>query len=276
MMLILAFCVLFTGGFWISSKIFNSKSKSVSAESKPVKSDKHMEAQPDQIKKDEASTPKETQAKPEETSSKPNDSEFKDPMKNQGKKTAYLTFDDGPTANVTPQVLEILDKYQVKATFFVIGQLAEKNPDLVREESRKGHTIGNHTYTHDYKHIYSAPDVFISDLDKNEDVLKNILGHDTRKIIRFPGGSFGHKHEPFRQAAAQKGYHSVDWNALTGDAERQNVPPDQLVQKLKATVANHNSVVILMHDASAKKTTVEALPSVIEYLKSQGYELEAM
>lgn len=192
-------------------------------------------------------------------------------------KVAYLTFDDGPSKNVTPQILEILDNYNIKSTFYVIGSLAEENPDLIRREYASGHTIGNHTYSHNYKYIYGSVDNFISDIGKCESVLRNILGEDfCTQTVRFPGGSFGSKRGPYKKALKDKGVAYVDWNALNGDAEGHNIPKDKLVQRLEDTTKGKNTVVILMHDAGAKKTTAEALPQVIEYLINEGYQFKAI
>ena len=195
----------------------------------------------------------------------------------KAEKIAYLTFDDGPSSNVTPQILDILDKYNVKATFFVIGYLAERNPELIIREYDSGHTIGNHTYSHNYKYVYRSVKDFFVEIDKNEKVLRNILGEDFQgNLIRFPGGSFGEKRKPFRQAVEKKGIQYVDWNALNGDAEGHNISKERLVKRLKDTAKGKNNIVILMHDAGAKKTTVEALPEIIDYLKNEGYEFMAI
>lgn len=192
---------------------------------------------------------------------------------NKNKKIAYLTFDDGPSKNVTPQILDILDRYNIKATFFTIGYLAEQNPELVKREYESGHAVGNHTYSHNYKYIYKSTDNFIADLDKSEKVLKNILGEDFKtNVIRFPGGSHGNKKKPFVKAVEANGIPYVDWNALNGDAEGHNIPKDKLVQRFKSTAKGKDKLIILMHDAGAKKTTVAALPEILDYLISQGYE----
>ncbi|MGE5626868.1 MAG: polysaccharide deacetylase family protein [Solirubrobacterales bacterium] len=189
-----------------------------------------------------------------------------------GNKMAYITFDDGPSENITPEILNILDKYNVKATFFIVGSMATKYPDLVKEEYDKGHAIGNHTYSHNYKYIYSDVNTFIEDVNKDDMVLKSIIGTKYEsKLVRFPGGSFGVKMKPFRDGLTKAGYHYVDWNDLTGDAEEKNVTVDKLLSNLKKYTENKEHVVILMHDAPDKTTTAEALPMVIEYLKSQGY-----
>lgn len=194
---------------------------------------------------------------------------------NDGKKVAYLTFDDGPSTNNTPKVLDILKKNDIKATFFLIGKNAETNKELVKRELSEGHVLGNHTYSHQINYAES-PQQFVQDLDKCDTIIKSIVGNDYNvKLARFPGGSSGPKLAPFREAAKNAGYHYVDWNDLTGDAERNNVPVADLLNNLKKyTIYNH--VVILMHDATTKNTSVEALPQVIEYLKSKDYTFDTL
>ncbi|WP_159436071.1 polysaccharide deacetylase family protein [Anaerosalibacter sp. Marseille-P3206] len=195
----------------------------------------------------------------------------------ENNKIAYLTFDDGPSTTVTPKILDILDEYDIKATFYVIGYLAERNPELIIREYESGHSIGNHTYSHNYKYVYKNVKSFLAELDKNEKALKNILGNDFHtSTVRFPGGSFGDKRKPYRNALKDKDITYVDWNALNGDAEGHNIPKAKLVKRLKETSKGKDKLIILMHDAGAKKTTVEALPEIIEYLISQGYEFKVI
>lgn len=199
------------------------------------------------------------------------------PYVNDGKKIAYLTFDDGPSSTNTPKILNILKKNNIKATFFVIGNLAEENKDLIIREHADGNAIGNHTYSHVYNRIYANPKAFVDEIKKDENAIKSILGSSYKsKLIRFPGGSFGPKLKPFRDEIIKDGYHFVDWNALDGDAEGTNVPPAKLFIRLKETVGAQKHVVVLMHDAYAKNTTVEILPQIIQYLKAQGYTFSTL
>lgn len=186
-------------------------------------------------------------------------------------KVAYLTFDDGPSLNITPQILDILKNNKVRATFFVIGSMAEKNPDLVKRAKDEGHAIANHTYSHDFNYVYSEPQNFLNDIVKSETVLKKIIPDYSNKNIRFPGGSFGEKRKPFRDLMQSLGYNSIDWNCLNGDAEALNVPPDKLLSKVKETYKGQKNLIVLMHDAPSKSTTVQALPHIIQFLQSQGY-----
>lgn len=202
---------------------------------------------------------------------------YKHIYKPDGHKIAYLTFDDGPSINTTPVILKTLDKYNIKATFFIVGSLAIENPDLVRKEFADGQSIGNHSYSHNYKHIYSDTNTFIRDINKCDTVLKSILGSNfNSRLVRFPGGSFGERLRPFRETLKRDGYNYVDWNDLTGDAEGQNIPVDKLLNNLQRNTEGKQHVVILMHDVSTKETTVQALPQVIEYLKSQNYSFRVL
>jgi len=195
----------------------------------------------------------------------------------KNKKTAYLTFDDGPSPLVTLKILEVLRQYDIKATFFVIGKMAEQNPELVRQIQKEGHFICNHTYSHNYKLIYKSPENFMADVKKCEKVLKTILGEDFEtNILRFPAGSFGKKRLPFRERVKEEGYISVDWNALNGDAEALHIPADVLIKRIKETTENKNNPVVLMHDSNTKDTTAEALPEIIDYLKSKDYSFKTL
>lgn len=200
------------------------------------------------------------------------------PYKSDGKKVAYLTFDDGPSSNLTPQILDILKKYDIKATFFLIGKMANKNSDLVKRENDEGHSVCIHSYSHDYNHIYSSTENFLADIKKCEMVIKSILGEEyDSKLIRFPGGAFDNKKlDHFKEVIKKAGYRYIDWNALNGDAEANYVTVDKLILRLKETAAGQEHLVILMHDAPAKETTVQALPSIIEYLKNEGYEFKTL
>lgn len=190
------------------------------------------------------------------------------------RKVAYLTFDDGPTTKITPQILDILDDYNIKATFFVIGSLAEANQDVLKDVDMRGHIIGNHTYSHNYKIIYSSVDALMKDIDKADKVLESILPNYEKGLFRFPTGSYKKYH--FVEAVKNKGYKYYDWNALNGDAEAHNVPVNKLISNVKKTVYGKNKVIILMHDAQTKQTTVNSLPYIIDYLIEEGYSFETL
>lgn len=193
-------------------------------------------------------------------------------------KVVYLTFDDGPIPSLTSQVLDILAAEEIKATFFVLGSNAERYPDMIRRQYEEGHGIGNHTYSHVFKHIYANPSNFVDELTHTREILRSILGEDKDlRLIRFPGGSFGSKHAPYRHAANESGFFYIDWNSLNGDAESAKVQPvENLVGRFKETVKDYTSLVVLMHDAPNKQTTIDALPEIINYLKINGYRFELL
>ena len=118
------------------------------------------------------------------------------PVRTDGKRVVYLTFDDGPSTTNTPQILDILDQYNVKATFFVLGKMLEAGngeKDVLKDIAENGHAIANHTYGHDYAYLYPNGtmnvDNIVSDVEKNNDIMKEILGDDfSTRVIRFPGG----------------------------------------------------------------------------------------
>ncbi len=191
-------------------------------------------------------------------------------------KVAYLTFDDGPSEN-TEEILDILDRYGVKATFFVISK---KNMDSkYRMIVERGHTIALHAYSHTYSKIYKSENAYFEDLRKIDDKVYNITGVRS-KIIRFPGGSSNTVHRKYckglmkrlKVSVTEKGYIYHDWNVDSGDASGKNVPAEKLIDNIKKYSKDKNVIDILMHDTGAsKQTTVEALPEIIEFLLSEGY-----
>ncbi|MDD3224357.1 MAG: polysaccharide deacetylase [Clostridium sp.] len=205
------------------------------------------------------------------------------PWKNKrtdGKKIAYLTFDDGPSINTTA-ILQILDRNNIKANFFLIGKNAEEYPQFVKKEASDGEIIGNHTYSHQLNYK-EGPENFVNDVDKCDNILKSILGdkYDS-KLVRFPGGSFDPKNHPgklapFRDAITKAGYRYIDWNDETNDSNSGDPSPAYLLGELKKNTAGWDTVVVLMHDAGAKKNTVIALQQVIDYLKSQNFSFDVI
>ena len=191
-------------------------------------------------------------------------------------KACYLTFDDGPTNTVTPAILDVLKQYHVKATFFMLGSMIEKNRDIAKRVYDEGHLLANHTYSHDYKALYATEESFMGEVEKTEGLICEVTGEEPFKLIRFPGGSYNAgdhaaEKQKYKLLLQEKGYYYVDWNALNGDAEGSSRTPEQLLARMKET-AGKDHIVVLMHDAAAKKSTPEALPAIIEYLKSAGYE----
>lgn len=195
-------------------------------------------------------------------------------------KTCYLTFDDGPSDN-TLQILKILDKYDVKATFFVIGTGSKL--EYLNKIEKAGHAIGIHSNTHDYSKIYKSTSAFFKDINKLSEKVEKEIGIKT-KLLRFPGGSNNTVSRRYRKGVMTdlttqvqiKGYAYFDWNVDSGDASGNNIPAKKIIKNVLKQAENKNTICVLMHDTSAKKTTVKALPDIIEGLKKQGYKFEVL
>lgn len=192
-------------------------------------------------------------------------------------KVVYLTLDDGPSKN-TQAVLDILDKYNAKATFFVTGAMPEYK-DMIKKAYDKGHTIGMHTYSHDYAKVYASVDAYFQDLDQIGQLVKEEIGY-VPCFIRFPGGSSNTISASYTkgimttltQEVQARGYQYYDWNGSSGDGAVRTT--EQLVAQ--ATSFHDNNIILLSHDSETKDTTVEALPQIIEYYQSQGYVFKAL
>lgn len=198
-----------------------------------------------------------------------------------GRKVAYLTFDDGPSEKITSRILDILKEENIKATFFVIGKSvdeSEKNQQIVKRMAQEGHSIGNHTYSHNYSYLYPNRSVnvhnFVNDLEKTNSVLKGVLGDEfSTRVIRCPGGHMSWKNMKYLDKVLKSNeYYQVDWNSLSKDAEGEKKNADELLDNVIKTLGDKEKAVILMHDTYNKEETVKALPMVIRYLKEKGYE----
>ena len=190
-----------------------------------------------------------------------------------GAKVVYLTFDDGPT-QYTPDILKILNQYDVPATFFVVGETPHIHymADIVKN----GHAIGLHSYSHKFKQIYRSKEAFFEDLDKIDAIVFDQTGIRS-KIMRFAGGSSvtrgGAKSimPQLKEAVAERGYQYFDWNCDSRDKMGIKTASGALskIKAAAATEAVDNIVIVLMHDT--EKITVDYLPGVIEYFKAEGY-----
>lgn len=194
-------------------------------------------------------------------------------------KRAFLTFDDGPSSNTQP-ILDILKEKGIKATFFVLGSNVEKAPETVKRIYEEGHFIANHGYSHVYTSIYQSPQTVLDEYNRCNQLVRDAIGEQeyNSHLFRFPGGFVGGQYAEIKNQAKdlllQNNIVHVDWNALNGDSETKEPTVDFELQRIADTTCDKQSVVILMHDAEAKKVTVEALPNIIDYLKGQGYEFK--
>lgn len=178
----------------------------------------------------------------------------------------YLTFDDGPS-KYTEEILDILDVYDVKATFFVLGKEDETSIEMLREIARRGHTIGMHSYSHKYAEIYDSLEAFSADYYRIYSYILENTGIQST-CYRFPGGSSNTVSDLDMQIFAdfleERGVVFYDWNISSGDAGSVLLDVDTLVENATADISKHGTSIILMHDAASRPTTVEALPEIIE------------
>ncbi len=188
-------------------------------------------------------------------------------------KTAYLTFDDGPDAVNTPAILDVLKAHGIRATFYVLGTMAEKNPTVLKRIFAEGHAIGNHSYDHNYKDLYQSKDSFIAQMQHTDEVIFNILGVRPF-IIRAPGGTVGMFTGDYYEALNLLGYVEHDWNVLTEDATPECPSAEEQIHYVDVRThgsLKDNMALILMHCNSGKEETVRALPGIIATLKAKGY-----
>lgn len=165
-------------------------------------------------------------------------------------KTMYLTFDDGPFKENTTQVLDVLKERKVKATFFVVGEYVEKNPEVAKRIVEEGHAIGIHCYRHDYDELYASVDSYVEDFEKAHQLVREVTGVDT-KIFRFPGGSINAFNKEVKDGIIQemtdRGYIYYDWNASLEDAVA-DPQPQQLIANAVETTLGRKKVIMLAHD----------------------------
>lgn len=224
-------------------------------------------------------------------------SEIKEMMNNSdysGKKIAFLTFDDGPNNVITPKVLDALKENDVKATFFMPGaNITDSTKDVLNRMYKEGNSLATHSFNHNYDILYPGrvpnADEIVKQHKQSVDTMKKYLGEDfNTNLFRYPGGHMSWNKDGLKlsdKALEDIGVDYIDWNTMTGDAQPkkftkpEDVPRPKTVEEVLANFdmsrryANNPDVaVVLMHDAQDKELTAEALPALIEHLKSQGYE----
>ena len=194
-------------------------------------------------------------------------------------KYAYLTFDDGPSDN-TIKILDFLKANHIKATFFVIGK--ENMDAIYKRIVDEGHTLAVHTNTHDYKSIYQTVDTFMQDINTLAERLEKVTGVKPT-IMRFPGGSnntvshrYGGKElmDKIIKSVNEAGYTYFDWNVDSMDAAASRQDKNVIINSVLNGATGKKEAIVLMHDAAAKTTTVDALPQIVEGLRKKGFVFE--
>ena len=188
-------------------------------------------------------------------------------------KVAYLTFDDGPDAVNTPAILDVLKARGVHATFYVLGDMVEKNPEVLKRIFAEGHAIGNHSYDHDYDRLYANKENFVAAMEQTDEAIFKVIGMRPF-IIRAPGGTVGMFSADFYEHLNLLGYVEHDWNVLTEDATPEHPSAAKQIYYIDRRTAGHlkdNMALILMHCNGGKEETVRALPGIIDNLRAKGY-----
>ena len=188
----------------------------------------------------------------------------------------YLTFDDGPSLDITPKILDIFKEENVKATFFVLNY-SENKEYLIKRIVDEGHTIGIHGYSHDYKKIYSSDEAFINNVTKLQEKIKKSTGVTT-KYMRFPGGSSNTISKKYSKGIMTRltkkmlddGFYYYDWNVSAEDAAGAKTKKDVYNNVIKDLHKNRSNIV-LMHDFAKNNKTLDALKDIIKYGNDNGY-----
>ena len=204
--------------------------------------------------------------------------------RNDNGKTAYLTFDDGPSEN-TISILNTLKTFDIRATFFVTGNNSTGDDGIYQRIVDEGHVLGNHTNTHDFNRIYQSETAFMKDFLELEKIIKRKTGIKT-DIMRFPGGSSSQMAQQVSgyniivdkliDAVKSKGYDYFDWNVTSGDGTA-SISAEKIIENVMEGANRVNGdIVVLFHDSKPKRSTAEALPTIIRNLKEKGYKFEPL
>jgi peptidoglycan/xylan/chitin deacetylase (PgdA/CDA1 family) len=194
---------------------------------------------------------------------------------------AFLTYDDGPSPKLTPQLLDALKAAGVHATFFVIGYRIAQNPAVVQRAMAEGHAICLHSYSHDYSYLYPGrvgnADRVAADYDQALAAARTVLGPSyTSPGYRYPGGHMSwNALEGCDAALAARGVSWIDWNCMTGDAEKHPTQNGgqgvQMVGETLARAGNPKAAVVLSHDSAGGHVSLQALPTLVQFFRDRGY-----
>ena len=191
----------------------------------------------------------------------------------------YLTFDDGPSSEVTAKILDVLAANNAKATFFIVNYGASGRP-LVQRMINEGHTVAIHGYSHDYATIYASDEAFMNNVYSLRDKLLTDFGYNAT-ILRFPGGSSNTVSASYSSGimsrlavrVEQEGFSYFDWNVSSGDASSTALSSAEIYSNVTSGLRRGRNNVVLMHDSGAKWTTAEAVQDIINYARGNGYSL---
>jgi len=174
----------------------------------------------------------------------------------------YLTFDDGPVPEITPWVLDMLDTFEAKATFFCVGENAMRNPEILQDIIRRKHTVGNHTYNH-MRSWKSEPEDYFENVVKCADYFNTTL-------FRPPYG----KVSPNKHKLLKKHFNLVYWTVLSGDFD-QSISPEKCLENAITSVEK-GSIVVFHDSIKAKKNLYYTLPAFLDHFHKKGFNFKAI
>ena len=261
-----------------SGSVSTTENVTVSADTKETETKKEEESTTATNQSSTEATTASKEAETQKSGMNPKNYDEAIDTEREAEKRVYLTFDDGPSKN-TGEILDILKKYDIKATFYNVGVDSDELLELQRRVYDEGHTLAIHTLTHKYDKIYASFENWKADVLGEQERIKNNVGITT-KYYRFPGGGSNSKGAKYGTSISQciewldeNGFSYQDWNIDSRDADGKVYTPDQMAQNVIDSVrkSEKTDLIVLMHDADPKTTTVKCLPKVIETLKADGY-----
>ena len=193
-------------------------------------------------------------------------------------KVCYLTFDDGPSYN-TEKVLDVLKKYDVKATFFIIGsEIEEEDAEILSRIQKEGHVVGLHSNVHDFDKIYVDVETCVEDYKAEQKMLSDKYGIGT-VLFRFPGGSactyMNGQRDAYIDAMRETGFLCFDWH-VSGEDSVGNPTVYSIQKNVTDKVFEYEHPIILLHDSGIADVTVDALPGIIESIRAEGYSFDTL
>ncbi|MGN1415264.1 MAG: polysaccharide deacetylase family protein [Oscillospiraceae bacterium] len=256
------------------NRFFNESMGDLKAENMPVVTESPDSAEDADITESETDVVDESKPAGAEIIGKDDLKAERAPYYVSSPKVCYLTFDDGPSDN-SEAILDILKENDVKATFFVVGWCVDGREDILQRMVDEGHTVGIHTYSHDYEEIYESKEAYVDDFEKVYNVIYETVGVKPW-LFRYPGGSYN----SFNKDVADdiitemngRGFTYFDWSCATSDAT-VGATYNSCVENFKDTLSSDYETV-LIHDS--KELTVEYLPEIIDYAKAEGYKFETL
>lgn len=256
------------------NRFYNESMGDVKAENMPVVTESPVSDEDPDITDTETDVAEESKTADTEIIGKDDLKAEREPYTVSSPKVCYLTFDDGPSDN-SEAILDILKENDIKATFFVVGWCVDGREDILQRMVDEGHTIGIHTYSHDYEEIYESKEAYVDDFEKVYNVIYDTVGVRPW-LFRYPGGSYNNFNKDVADDIITemngRGFTYFDWSCATSDAT-VGATYNSCVENFKDTLSGDYETV-LMHDS--KELTVEYLQEIIDYAKAEGYKFETL